>query len=154
MKVKFEVDENFEEEEIIIRCRKMTKECLQLQQLAESLQMEKLQLEFYDQGTEYYLPLEEILFFETNGGSVYAHTGLKQYQIKNKLYELEDILPRMFMRVAKSMIINIDCIYSLTKNITSSSIVEFYGTPKKAYVSRGYYKSLKNRLGERRRNSK
>ena len=55
------------------------------------------------------------------------------------------------MRISKSTIVNLDHIYSITKNLSASSRVEFYGTAKKAYVSRNYYKALIEKLGERRK---
>ena len=55
------------------------------------------------------------------------------------------------MRISKSTIVNLDHIYSITRNLAASSAVAFYGTPKKVYVSRSYYKMLIERLGERRR---
>ena len=74
------------------------------------------------------------------------------YETQYRLYELEEILPRYFMRVSKSTIVNLNQIYSITRNITASSLVEFYGTIKKVYVSRNYYKALIDRMGEKRRN--
>ncbi|MEG0578156.1 MAG: LytTR family DNA-binding domain-containing protein, partial [Bacilli bacterium] len=73
-----------------------------------------------------------------------AHTIDNAYQVKYKLYELEEILTNNFMRVSKSTIVNIDYIYSIERNITSSSIVEFQNTHKKVYVSRYYYWTVKS----------
>ena len=61
-----------------------------------------------------------------------------------KLYELEEILPRKFVRISKSSIVNSDKIYSIQKNLTASSLIEFKNTHKQIYVSRSYYKLLKN----------
>ncbi len=151
MKIKFEVDETLQEEEIVIRCKKVTHDHLSLQEMIERKMDTQIQIEFYDRGKEYYFSLTEILFFETSADGVFAHTKERQYQVKYKLYELEEILPRQFLRVAKSMIVNVDEVYAITKSITSSSTLEFYDTAKQAYASRGYYKELKNRLTERRR---
>ncbi len=54
------------------------------------------------------------------------------------------------MRISKSSIANLDRIYSITRNLTASSIVEFTGSSKRAMVSRIYYKSLIERLRERK----
>lgn len=67
-----------------------------------------------------------------------------------KLFELEEILPRKFVRVSKSAIVNVKHIYSVERNITSASLICFAGTHKQLYASRSYYKLLKLRLGERR----
>ena len=55
------------------------------------------------------------------------------------------------MRVSKSAILNLNAVYSVEKNITASSLVRFQGTKKVVYVSRIYYKAMKQRLDERRK---
>ena len=46
--------------------------------------------------TEFYLTLDDILFFETVGNAVAVHTADQIYQTKLRLYELEEILPGSF----------------------------------------------------------
>ncbi|MDL2325417.1 LytTR family transcriptional regulator, partial [Ruminococcaceae bacterium OttesenSCG-928-A16] len=106
-------------------------------------------LVFYKQNQEFYFPLEEVLFFETEGEQVYAHTVGDAYRIKYRLYELEELLPRNFIRVAKSTIVNTAQVYSVTRNLTASSLVHFNGTHKQIYASRHYYKMLREKLNER-----
>ena len=55
------------------------------------------------------------------------------------------------MRVSKSTIVNLNHIYSITKNITASSVIEFNNCHKRVYVSRNYYKALIERLDEKRK---
>ena len=105
---------------------------------------------FFKDGREYYLPVNEILFFETNNNGIDAHTIDDIYKVKYKLYELEENLPDNFIRVSKSTILNVNHIYSIDKNLTSSSIVQFYNTHKKVYVSRYYYKELRRQLERRK----
>lgn len=80
---------------------------------------------------------------------VMAHTTKNAYQVKYKLYELEDILGGNFMRVAKSTILNLDKIYAITRSISNCQI-KFEESYKTVYVSRHYYRDLRNRLEERR----
>ena len=107
-------------------------------------------LTFYKGAQEYYLPLDEILFFETDGDQIYAHTANDTFRVKHRLYELEEKLPNFFIRAAKGTIVNTTQIYAIDRNLTSSSQVKFKGTHKHIYVSRHYYSSLKNRMNERR----
>lgn len=100
--------------------------------------------------TEYYLNLEDILFFETGIQGIEAHTIDDIFQSKFKLYELEEILPGTFMRISKSAILNTNRVYAINRNLTASSIIEFQHTHKQVYVSRNYYKPLKNKLEEKR----
>lgn len=151
MKIRIEVDKEIQEDEVIIRCKQLNDDVSNIQKALTDILSKKAQIIFYKNNSEYYIPLSEILFFETEESSISAHTIDNIYQAKYKLYELEDILPNNFMRVSKSTILNIDYIYSITKNLTSSSIVEFQNTHKKVYVSRHYYKLLKFKLLEKRR---
>lgn len=94
--------------------------------------------------------LDDILFFETDENGISAHTRTDAYQVKYKLYELEELLPRFFMRVSKSAILNTNHIYSINRNLTASSVVAFLNTHKQVYVSRYYYKPLIGKLEEKR----
>lgn len=153
MKVRIEIEENLSEEEIIIRCRSVNNTIQKIQTAISDINNQSKEFIFYKDDTEYYLSLNKILFFETDSGSINAHTKNDIYYVKYKLYVLEELLPGSFMRVSKSTILNINHIYSITRNLTSSSIVEFEETHKKVYISRYYYKPLKCRLEEKRLNS-
>ena len=109
-----------------------------------------MQLHVTKSDKEYFITLEEVLFFETADATVAVHTSDDIYSTKQKMYELEEILPGSFMRVSKSTIINTKKIRSIHKNITGASEVEFSKTMKKAYVSRMYIKALMNKLEEKR----
>ncbi|MFA5602854.1 MAG: LytTR family DNA-binding domain-containing protein [Bacilli bacterium] len=78
-----------------------------------------------------------------------AHTVHYIYQVKYKLYELEKLLTRNFIRISKSTIVNINHIYGINKNIPSYSEIELNKTHKKVFVSSFYFKNLKERLKER-----
>ena len=150
MKVRIEIETELEEGEVIIRCNKIDDQILSLQKVITGRNNHVKQLTFYKNDTEYYLPLNKILFFDTEAGSISAHTASDIYQVKYKLYELEELLPGYFMRVSKSSILNTNQVYSITKNITAASIVAFEKTHKQVYVSRNFYKALKSRLEEKR----
>ena len=140
MKIKIEMDEQAEEE-VIIRCRGMTEQIAAIQRAVSEAAGAVQKIVLYKGNTEYYLPMNDILFFETADHGVAAHTG-------NDMYE--EILPGFFMRVSKSTILNTSHIFSINRNLTASSVVAFENTHKKVYVSRYYYKPLISKLEERR----
>ncbi len=150
MKIRIEMDDEIAEEEVLIRCRQLNSEVIKIQKLLEQAAAKSNQFVFFKGETEYYLPNEDILFFETDGGMVYAHTADDVFLVKYKLYELEELLPRAFLRISKSAIVNTDKIYSIHRNLTASSLIAFQHTHKEIYVSRSYYKVLKNKLDEKR----
>ncbi len=150
MKIQIEIDENITEDELVIRCGKLDDNIIILQkQLMEAMNT-KLQLHVMKQKKEYLLNLNEILFLESADSVVAVHSAKDVFETKQKLYELEELLPAIFMRVSKSTIINTGKIRSISKNITGASAVEFINSVKKAYVSRNYIKALMEKLEEKR----
>lgn len=148
MKIKVEIDENYIEDEVIIKCAKITPEVMRIQEFLASRNSQNFVIELFKENVEYYEDVKNIIFFETDGDTVRAHTREDIFTIKKRLYELEDILPYYFCRISKSSILNAKEIYSITKNITASSKIEFKDTHKHVYVSRGYFKPLKNKIEE------
>lgn len=92
--------------------------------------------------TECFVPLRDLLFFETQGDGTAAHTADNMYNTALRLCEIELMLPRTFVKASRSCIVNTARISSVERNLTGPSEIEFSGTRKKTYVSRKYYKSL------------
>ena len=147
MKLRIELTDGSDEDEVIIRCSRVNENVQKLQEFVLSLASPRMT--FYKGTQEYYLPLEEILFFETEGEQVFAHTAGDAFKVKHRLYELEEILPRQFVRAAKGTIVNTKKIYAINRNLTSSSQISFFNTHKHIYVSRHYYRTFRDILGHR-----
>ncbi len=149
MKIRINLDETLEEDEVVINCRNIDPQILAIQKKVSDIIGRGQNFVLYKDDKEFYVPLDQILFFETSSDGISAHTGDNMFQTKYRLYELEEMLPGNFIRVSKSTILNTSKIYSLTKNITSTSVVQFDNSVKEVYVSRSYYKALKIKLEER-----
>ena len=149
LKIRIEMFEGVQEE-VVIRCREITPEIIRLQQLLSGNSDRSNQFLVYKGDTEYYLNVNDIIFFETEGNAVMAHTKNDMYETRRKLYELEELSGGRFQRISKSAIVNVDKVYSIKRNVTSSSAIEFQGTHKQIYVSRAYYKILREKLEEKR----
>ena len=149
LKIRIEMYEGVQEE-VVIRCREITPEIIRLQQLLSGDSDRSNQFLLYKGDTEYYLNVNDIIFFETEGNAVMAHTKNDMYETRRKLYELEELSGGRFQRISKSAIVNVDKVYSIKRNVTSSSAIEFQGTHKQIYVSRAYYKVLREKLEEKR----
>ena len=150
MKIKIETDKSLEKTEIIIKCKEITPDIEAIQQAVLNA-VQKADVVFYKNNQEFYFNLDDVLFFETTDSKIQAHTVDDFYIVKQRLYELENILPRQFVRISKSTILNVNHVYSIEKNITASSLVHFKASLKQVYVSRSYYKDLKNRIAEIRK---
>lgn len=150
MKVKIEIEDGLAEEEVVIRCGSLNDSVVSLQNYISKQNNGRRCLSLTNGETDFFVPIEEIYFFETEGRELRAHTAEKIFTCGYKLYELEELLPGSFMRISKSTIANLDYIYSITRNLTASSVVEFSGSSKKALVSRSYYRLLVERLNTRK----
>jgi len=147
VKLRIELTDGQNEDEVIVRCGSIDGNVKKLQDFISNLSSPKMT--FYKDSQEFFLPLEDILFFETEGEQVFAHTESDAFKVKYRLYELEDLLPGTFIRAAKGTIVNTKSIYAIDRNITSSSKVSFPGTHKHIYISRHYYKPLKEKMNQR-----
>ena len=152
MRVRIEIKENTnDEDEVIIRCNKLDERVQKVFDTINDIAKGSKHLMLYKDNVDFYIPLESILFFETSDSCISAHTAASVYETTYRLYELEELLPGNFMRVSKSTIINLNHIYSISRNLTSSSTIQLRNTHKQVFVSRHYYKSLKQRLEEKRK---
>ena len=96
------------------------------------------------------MDVKTILFLEADGNYISVQTAKSIYRVRQKLYELEELLPRDFLRVSKSTIVNTELIASIKKNITGASEISFRNSTKKAYASRNYIKALIEIMDEKR----
>ncbi len=146
MKIHIEVEGGLPEDEVVIRCGRVDDTIQKIHQYILEQTGSPARITFYKDNEEFYFPLEKVLFFETEGERIYAHTSDDAYRIKYRLYELEQLLPKNFARASKSAIVNTRNIYSVTRNLTASSLIRFAGSHKQVYVSRYYYSALRERL--------
>ncbi|MBS7007737.1 LytTR family DNA-binding domain-containing protein [Anaerostipes sp.] len=150
MKIRIEIDENLAEEEIIIRCASLNETVREVQKAVRETSA-KMQTVVFSKGEqEYYFPLSKVLFFETDGNVINVHTADDIYETKYRLYELEEMLPGSFMRISKSAVVNTHKIYSISRGLSASGVIQFENTHKQVYVSRLYLKPLKQKLEEKR----
>lgn len=146
MKIRIELEPALEEDEVVIRTSQITPEITQLQNLIMEATKDTQAVEFYKGDSRVYLNLDEILFFETTDTLISAHSKDDSFEVRYKLYELENMLPMSYMRVSKSTILNTRKIFSIERNLYASSEVSFRDTFKKVFVSRHYYKALVAKL--------
>jgi len=149
MKIHIETDEKLSSPEIVIRSPKLDGGVAKIQAAILDTLAKTRQLTLIKDGKDYFLPPENVLFFESVDGKTYAHTPANVYLTKQKLYELEDILPGSFVRAGKSVVIGTKYILAISRNLTGPSVVQFRGSHKQINVSRGYFKQLKAKLNER-----
>ena len=85
MKIKMEIDENLQEEEIIVRCRELSDDVVAMQRRIAEAVHAGMRLTVTRGDLEYFLPLNEILFFETADSVVAVHTATQIYETHLRL---------------------------------------------------------------------
>lgn len=90
---------------------------------------------------------QEILFIETVKEKQHIHTESSLYEIKKRLYELERILPSNFIRISKSVILNVNKVQTYTPMFNGLMQVSMINS-EKTYISRKYLKEVKDRILE------
>ncbi len=149
MKTRIETIGPDEPEEIVIRVKSVTPK---FEAMAEQIsQMNKTDQTptFFKGDSQYYLSLDEVLFFETDAERVFAHTASESYETRMRLYELESVLPAYFVRISRSAIANTLQIFSIQKGLTRVSLVSFRQSHKVIYCSRLYSSNLIEKMKER-----
>ena len=147
MKIRIEISEDAEEE-VVLRCRGENAHVRQIRTLLETVLHDTGELTLHVDNTEYYVPIQDILFFETQEGRVYAHTADRMYRSDQRLFELENSMPHYFTRISKAAVANVKGIESLRRELTGNGAISFRGCGKTVYFSRAYYRQLKEKIEE------
>ena len=149
MKVRIEISDDGDEE-VVIRARSLTDEVRRISDAVTAASGGEATLSLTDGESEYFVPVASLLFFETADGHTTGHTADRMYYTHLKLYELEAILPRTFARISKSCVVNTAAISSIKRNPVGASETFFAGSYKKVYISRSYYKAVREIIEETR----
>ena len=141
-----------EEDEIIVKCASLDEEVLKLlnglKQHADSDRARLVhKLNVYLDGDIHLIEPSEVYYFEYVDQKVFVYGKTRVYEIKSKLYELEEQLPRKeFIRVSKSCILNLNKILSLAPTLGGRFEARLKNG-EKVIVSRQYVSGLKEVLG-------
>ena len=92
------------------------------------------------------LKTDEVTCFMVEDNKVYAVTDKEKYQLKQRLYQLEEMLPNNFVKINQSCIANIRQIKKFDTSISGTLIINFKNGYKD-YVSRRQMKTVKERFG-------
>lgn len=145
MIINLEIDEKYKEIEINIKAHKMTEEIRKILEFINRENMENLTV--IKNERIILVKLNEIFTVFAEGGKVFVETSDDKFEVKLRLYEVEEKLSHLsFIRISKSEIINIDNVKYFEAGFTVSIKVVFKND-KKTYVSRRYVKAIKERLG-------
>lgn len=144
VKIEFDINEKYKENKIIICSDKITEEIQNIINKINDENMDKIY--GYKDNKIYIIETKKIetiysenkkVFFRCENGEI--------FEIKKRMYELEEKLSKNFVRISNSEIVNINKVENLDFKILGTIILNFY-TKRKTYVSRRYIKKIKEYL--------
>jgi|SRR5690625_139482 len=144
MEVELIINQSEEKERIVIHAKEITAD---LQSIINFIDETLHKTIIYGQKNDELYPLndETIVRFYTENKAVYAEDIHRKYKVNKRLYELEKILPRQFVRISQSEIINITFIKKLKQEMNGLIKISFKNE-EFTYSSRRYLKSIKEAL--------
>lgn len=144
IKILVEVIDHTEEEEILIRCHRADEE---IHALVNKIKTEKLVILGYYEDKISRIKISDIYYFEAVDGKVFAYCKDNVHEVKQKLYELEELCKGIHcFRASKSTILNIAKISSIHPSI-SGRFQALLDNGEKVVISRQYVPTLKHILG-------
>ena len=142
VKITIKENEQQEELELVIHCRKAGEQVAEL--IAALSHLDK-KLTGVKDGRTFVLDTACIFYFESVDKKTFAYAESEVYEIPLRLYELEQRLSRDFFRASKATVINISKVKSLMPDFGGRLEVRLT-TGEKLIVSRQYAQVLKNKL--------
>ncbi|MBO4863313.1 MAG: LytTR family transcriptional regulator DNA-binding domain-containing protein [Eubacterium sp.] len=133
-----------EEPEVLeIRCHKVSDD---VQEIISFVKSRQGQISTEKDGHRIEIPLIDIFYAESVDNRLFVYTAKDSYEVKLKLYELEDMLRgRTFIRVQKSLLLNLMKIKSI-KPALSGRYTALLKNSEEVVISRKYVSDLKNAL--------
>lgn len=131
------------EEEIVIYAHQKNEMIFEIERMAQE---KPLQLTGFLNEEIVRLELQDIYCFTVEGGRLYAIGENEKYLIKARLYNIEEILDKNFIKINQSSIANVKKIQKFDASI-SGTLKVIFKNGHTDYVSRRNIKNVKERLG-------
>ena len=144
MKITIETPKDGEEDEIIVRCASLDE---RLMGLISALKTEQIMLAGYMDDKIVKLAPKDIFYFESVDNKVFAYAGKSVYEVRKKLYEIEEEYAYTdFLRISKSAIVNVAKI-AYIRPLLNGRFEAKLKNDEKIIISRQYVIELKKKLG-------
>lgn len=142
MKYELIIDKE-KEESIIIRAHEKTE---LINQIEELLKMSECKVIGYYEDEIIPVNFNEVFAIYTRDSKVYINVNNKDYLIKERLYQIEEMLDTSFVKINQGCIVNIKKILKFENSITGS-IKVILKNGFSDYISRRELKNVKRRIG-------
>ncbi|KRG14876.1 LytTR family DNA-binding domain-containing protein [Lederbergia galactosidilytica] len=149
MKISLDIDQDHEQTKVTIHCKELDDS---IQEILDFLKGKETEFIIGKDGEmQHILKPNDIHYFHTEAETVVAVTPAGSFKLKEKLYELEEILPSSkFVRLSKSVIANLHELSRFEPSFNGTLCVHFKSGAKE-YVTRHYVKNIKESLKLNRR---
>lgn len=142
MRVKFEKQKHLEKNLIIIQAKEKNGE---IDSIIRGIENHKTVLSCSHNEKNILVPCKSFIRFYSYDKKIYGSTPDQEYLVKYRLYELENILDKNFLRISNNEIININYISKL--ELTNAGIIIIYfKNGEQTSSSRRYLKNIKEHL--------
>lgn len=142
MKLEFRADPNARETRVVIVARERTPE---VEALMRRLQPPE-KIAAYGERGEVLLEAWEIIRIYTQKRRVLLDSNRGTFQLRCRLYELEEQLGEAFVRISNAELVNRDCIQSLDFSLAGTIRLSLKGGIE-SYVSRRYVARIRKIFG-------
>ncbi len=143
MKVHIENIKRKEDEHVLIRCLKINEEVMEIVNFIRS---KEDMLTGYVDTQMYQISLRDIYYFESVDNKVYAYLKNRVYEMKSKLYELEELYEKSkYFRCSKSIVVNLLKIESVKPALNGRFTAKLFNG-EQIIISRQYVPELKKIL--------
>ncbi len=144
LKIIIKQDDSAAETEITVVCRRID---AQIEEILATISLIDNTVTGRRGDETCFIPLKEILYFESVENKVFFYTDGETYEMSAKLYQLEEKLQNSkFARISKSTIANLNKFRSI-KQEKNSRLIATLVNGERLMVSRQYIGEIKSKLG-------
>ena len=143
MKIELNIDKKFEETIVTISANKVNDE---IQNLVNYIENKEDYFTGISDGKVCLLNLEDIIRIYVEDRKVYVVTVEGRFIVRKKLYEVQSMVTKDFIKISQSEIANIKYIHSLDLGLRGTIVIN-YKNSDISYVSRRMLKEFKVKLG-------
>lgn len=150
IKINTNISSEYKETSIIINAPEMTGDVQNLIKYISNIDIIPNQIVANDDNKIYFIDLENIICFFSKNKYNYVRTKEGAYKVRNKLYELEDMLKnKNFIRISNSCIINMNQVKYFDTSILGTISVHLKDSTHEV-VSKRYVTEITKILKQRR----
>lgn len=145
MDIEIKIDEDCKTPKIVIYTEQVNDELMKLVNKLKSADEEKLIGFKYEEA--FLIDLSKIELIYTENKKIFARIDGEAYQIKKRIFELEECLEDIdFVRISNSEIVNFKKVLSIDFKLTGTMMLKLK-SGNNTFVSRRYVKKIKEYLG-------